>query len=424
MTVLLGHELDRPSWILLLDGLLSSIGHYGTPYAILIFGLVFADVLKTPLQKRLCKLSFFAPVVAMCAIYPVYPELKADYKVLALWVTPYILGANLLMIVSTWREKRPAIKSQKLLTTIVVVPMTSFALVTNIWLEAIGIAGVWNYNPWIIGVQFLLFVYIAIRYGFLGVQVRVEKQRRDSTMKAVASGTLLLNHAIKNEIAKIDLLAGRLKNNVPEFYAKPHEDIDLVLRSTRHVLELSARIQQKLDILDLEPSEFWISDCAEQAVKLLEPLLESKGAGIVKQFDIDLKVVGDSVHIRETIANIVKNALEAMDNGGTVLLKTYRTRRDAYLDITDTGKGIEKAKRALVFDPFYSTKGRAGNYGLGLTYCYNVMQKHGGSISVKSRPGQGTTFTLAFPMRRVVAFASAAPPSDRLHHPEKAYGQN
>ncbi|MFK7691388.1 sensor histidine kinase [Paenibacillus sp. HJGM_3] len=417
---MLGHEIDRPPWILLLDGWLSSIGHYGTPYSILIFGLVFADVPKSPLKKRLSKLLFFAPVVAMYLMYPVYPELQADYKVLSLWVTPYIIGSNLIMIVSTWREKRPAIKSQKLLTTIVVVPMTSFALITNIWLEAVGIVGVWNYNPWIIGAQFLLFVYIAIRYGFLGVQVRVEKQRRDSTMKAVASGTLLLNHAIKNEIAKIDLLATGLKDNVPAHYAKPREDIDLVLRSTRHVLELSARIQQKLDILDLEPSEFWLSECAEQAVELLKPLIESKGAGIIKQFDVDLKMVGDSVHIRETIANIVKNALEALDAGGTVLLKAYRTRRTAYLDITDTGKGIEKAKRALVFDPFYSTKGRTGNYGLGLTYCYNVMQKHGGSISVKSRPGQGTTFTLSFPMKRVACVSTF--PSVRSSNPSREGG--
>jgi signal transduction histidine kinase len=327
------------------------------------------------------------------------------------------------MIYSTWREKRPAIKRQKLLTCIVVVPMTSFALVTNILLEAFGIAGVWNYNPWIIGVQFLLFVYIAIRYGFLGVQVRVEKQRRDQTMRAVTSGTLLLNHAIKNEIAKIDLLTNRVKDIVPECWGAPREDLDLVLHSTKHVLELSSRIQKKLDIMELKESEFWISDCIEQAIHLLKPHLDSNGTDIMKQLDMDFKIFGDPVHVQETCVNLIKNAIEAMNDGGTLLFKTYRTRRTGYIDITDSGKGIEKDKRMLVFDPFYTTKGKAGNYGLGLTYCYNVMQKHGGTITVKSQRGQGTTFTLAFPMKRIRS-VSSLPPTHPIHHEKVAYGQN
>ncbi|TMV46256.1 HAMP domain-containing histidine kinase [Paenibacillus mesophilus] len=423
LTVLLGHELDRSPWILLLDGFLSSVGHYGTSYSILIFGVVFSDLLRTPLQKGLCKLLFFIPVIAMYFLYPIYPEFKADYKVLALWVTPYIVWSNILMIYSTWREKRPAIKRQKIWTSVVVVPMTSFALVTNILLEAFGIAGVWNYNPWIIGVQFLLFVYIAIRYGFLGVQVRVEKQRRDHTMRAVTSGTMLLNHAIKNEIAKIDLLANRVKDIVPENWSGPHEDIDFILHSTKHVLELSSRIQKKLDIMELKESEFWFTHCIEQALHLLKPHLDSKGTEIVRQYDVDLQIFGDPVHIQETCVNLINNALEAMNDGGTLLFKTYRTRRNAYLDITDSGKGIEKDNRVLVFDPFYTTKGKAGNYGLGLTYCYNVMQKHGGSITVKSHLEQGTTFTLAFPMKRIRS-VSVIPPAHPIHHEKVAYGQN
>ncbi len=422
LTVLLGHDLDRPPWILYLDGFLSSVGHYGTAYSILIFGIVHSDIIKNRKRKNLCKLLFFIPVIIMYFLFPIYPQFDANFVVLSLWITPYIVSSNILLIYTSWRETRPAIKKQRILTSIVVVPMTSFALITNIILEAFGNIGTWNYNPWIIGIQFLLFVYIAIRYGFLGVQVRFEKQRRDLTMRAVTSGTSLLNHTIKNEIAKIDILVNRVKDSIPAHIKTPHEDINLVLNSTKHVLELSTRIQKKLDIMEFKESEFLLSQSIEQAIHLLKPHLESQGTNIIKQFDIDIRILGDPVHVQETCVNIIKNAIESMDNGGSLLFKTYNTRRSFYLEITDSGKGIEKENLLFVFDPFYSTKGRIGNYGLGLTYCYNVMQKHGGSISVKSQLDQGTTFTLSFPLKRVKEMILI--PSHPTHVEKVAYGQN
>ncbi|MRA75934.1 ATP-binding protein, partial [Bacillus thuringiensis] len=86
----------------------------------------------------------------------------------------------------------------------------------------------------------------------------------------------------------------------------------------------------------------------------------------------------------------IKNALEAMSNDGRLLVKLYKTRRKVYIDITDSGKGIPKDKLDQVLNPFFSTKGTKGNYGLGLTCPYNAMQKHGGVISIKSKVNQGT----------------------------------
>lgn len=422
LTVLIGEDLDRPDWILLLDGLFSSIGHYWTPYAILIFGLLYSDAIRSQKQKRLCKLLFIVPIIIMYFLYPLYPEFKANYVVLSLWITPYIIVSNTLLIYATWRETRPAVKKQRILTSLVVVPTTSFVLITNIILEAFGVIGVWNYNPWIIGIQFLLFIYFAIKYGFLGVQVRFEKQRRDYTMKAVTSGTSLLNHTIKNEIAKIDLLVNRLKENIPSDEISCGS-IDLVLNSTKHVLELSTRIQNKLNIMELKESNFWVSKSIDSAISLLQPHLDLKEIHIIKQSEIDVKIYGDPIHIQETCLNIIKNALEAMDERGVISIKIYRTRRNVFIDITDNGKGIEKDKLLLVLDPFYSTKGKVGNYGLGLTYCYNVMQKHGGDISVKSQINQGTTVTLLFPTKRIIDI-KITQQSNQVGQEKTAYGQN
>jgi signal transduction histidine kinase len=401
---LLNTSLARPEWIFLLGGLFTSIGHYWTPYAILIFGLIYSDIIKTRKKKRLCKLLCLVPTIIMYIpfYYPfqLYPEFKTNYVILSFWTVPYVIISNILLIYSAWRETRPSIKRQRILTVLVVVPMVSFALTTDIILEALGIGGVWNYNPWMIAIQFLLFIYFATKYGILGVQIRVEKQRRDSTMKAVTSGTALLNHTIKNEIAKVDLLVNQLKEHIP-LDKSSSERIALALNSTNHVLELSTRIQNKLDIMNLKESEFWISHSIDSSLSLLDPYLNSK-INIIKQYEIDVKIYGDPVHIQETFLNIIKNAHESMENSGVILIKVYKTRRNVYVDIIDNGKGIEKDKLSLVLDPFYSTKGKLGNYGLGLTYCYNVIEKHGGGILIKSQVNQGTTITLSLPIKRII----------------------
>ena len=421
--VLLGKGLSRPEWILFLDGFFTSIGHFITPYGMLIFGLVYSDFIKTNKTKKIYKLLLLVPIIIMYSLFQVYPEFKVNFVILSIWVVPYVVSANILLIYSAWRETRPAIKKRKILTCLFVVPMFTFALVTNIILEAFGIKGVWYYNPWMIGVQFLVFIYFAIKYGILGVQIRFEKERRDSTMKAVSSGTGLLNHTIKNEIAKIDLLVNQLKEYIPPDEASS-ENLDLVLNSTNHVLELSTRIHSKLDILNLKESKFLLSQSVDSAISLLKPYLDlHTDINIVKQYTVDATIFGDAAQIQETFLNIIKNAIEAMDGRGIILIKIYKTRRKVYIDFTDTGKGIEKDKLSLVLDPFYSTKRQQVNYGLGLSYCYNVFQKHGGDISIKSRVNQGTTFTLSLPTKRIIDI-KINQQSNSNSIGERAYGQN
>ncbi|MGM2815880.1 ATP-binding protein, partial [Bacillus cereus group sp. Bce007] len=85
--------------------------------------------------------------------------------------------------------------------------------------------------------------------------------------------------------------------------------IELALNSTQHVLELSARIQSKLDVMNLKESQFWLSDNIESTLALLQPYLNSN-VQVIKQYEVDVKVHGDPIHIQETLLNIIKNALE------------------------------------------------------------------------------------------------------------------
>ena len=102
--------------------------------------------------------------------------------------------------------------------------------------------------------------------------------------------------------------------------------------------------------------------------------------------------------------NLIMNAAEAMDGEGKLTLKTRPGSAGDYVVITisDTGHGISQANLKRIFDPFFTTKEVGRGTGLGLAISYGIVQDHGGTISVASRAGECTTFTVRLPVREGV----------------------
>jgi signal transduction histidine kinase/ActR/RegA family two-component response regulator len=107
-------------------------------------------------------------------------------------------------------------------------------------------------------------------------------------------------------------------------------------------------------------------------------------------------IAGDAVELRETMTNLILNALDAMPSGGTLTIATAVVDGQVEVRVSDTGTGIPEAVRAKIFDPFFTTKGPKGT-GLGLSITYGIVSRHNGEIIVESEEGAGTTFRLAFP---------------------------
>lgn len=109
-------------------------------------------------------------------------------------------------------------------------------------------------------------------------------------------------------------------------------------------------------------------------------------------------VLGDASEIREVLTNLIVNAVDAMPKGGILRLATRNLPESSRVELTvaDTGMGMTEAVRAQIFDPFFTTKGPGGS-GLGLSVSYGILQRHSGTISVKTAPGAGTTFTVTLP---------------------------
>jgi hypothetical protein len=101
--------------------------------------------------------------------------------------------------------------------------------------------------------------------------------------------------------------------------------------------------------------------------------------------------------LEQVVLNLVTNAAEAMPGGGEIRIQTTTVGERVRLVVADTGRGIPAESVSHIFDPFFTTK--PSGTGLGLSVSYGIVEDHGGSITVESTPGQGTTFVLTFPMK-------------------------
>lgn len=100
----------------------------------------------------------------------------------------------------------------------------------------------------------------------------------------------------------------------------------------------------------------------------------------------------------QVFINLLVNAVQAIEEKGTIEITTYRQDKYVCIDISDTGKGIPQQNMEKIFEPFFTTKPIGQGTGLGLSVSYEIMKKHKGEIQVKSKSGRGTVFTIMLPL--------------------------
>lgn len=148
----------------------------------------------------------------------------------------------------------------------------------------------------------------------------------------------------------------------------------------RRKAELNSIIRAALDLLQ---SQFLFKD--------IEVSLQLSGSPI--------EIVCDSGQIQQACTNLLINACEAIGGCGRITVRSWREEpsRTAAFSVADTGCGIPLESLERIFEPFFTTKQEGHGTGLGLTIVYGIVERHGGSLKVDSRPGQGTTFTVWLP---------------------------
>jgi PAS domain S-box-containing protein len=236
------------------------------------------------------------------------------------------------------------------------------------------------------------------------LELQVERAQRLESLGTLASG---IAHDFNNILTAIRC---NVDEALEEAEALPqiHEALSLVAEASargaelvRQILAFSSRHPRKRELVRLER-------VIARALGLLRTSLPP-GVTVRTAFAEDVpEVLADATELHQVVMNLVTNAAQAMPNGGVVQVNADRAVVDAARDsmktgvyarltVSDTGVGMDDETRRRIFDPFFTTKEPGKGSGLGLAVVLGIVQRHDGTISVRTAPGSGSTFETYFP---------------------------
>lgn len=240
--------------------------------------------------------------------------------------------------------------------------------------------------------------------GFIGIfqdltQLKRLEEEIKQKEKWAAIGELSSNiaHEIKNPLASLKGSIEMLKEGtVPKNYREKLMEIAL-----KEMERLDRIITDFLTYSRPTPPQlkrFDLHSIIDETTELLKNVEQNKGnISIKKDYTGRLEVNADPQKIRQVFWNLGINAIEAMPEGGELIVSTRDTDRDIKITFRDSGTGIDKKDAEKIFYPFFTTKEHGT--GLGLAIAYRIIEEHGGSINVDSSLGAGSTFEIILPKK-------------------------
>lgn len=231
-----------------------------------------------------------------------------------------------------------------------------------------------------------------------------QKQKRLTDIKNEFISNI--THELKTPIATVGVAMEALSNfnalNNPE-RAKEYIDI-----SKQELSRLSLLVDKVLKLsmfenreIELQQSPVDLREITQEVISSMRLQIEKRKAVCQLEVTGNAIVKGDKMHLLSVVYNLLDNALKYSTDKPVVNVSIHADTQDVHLQVTDNGIGIPSEYTGKIFDKFFRVPHgdvhTAKGYGLGLSYVWQVVQKHGGSIEVFSKPGEGTTFSIHLP---------------------------
>ena len=239
--------------------------------------------------------------------------------------------------------------------------------------------------------------------------------RRTESLTAMGQAVAQVAHEIKNPLGSIRLGVSMLRDTSKD--AESQSTIDLVERGILHLNKLVVDVTQFSRQRPLELSEVELHALIDSSLELIADVRQEKNTPIEKLFsDEPLRGDWDADQLRQVMVNLFANAVDASKENSPLTISTKRITAEeskaaegngqrgkasakayARLTVTDRGDGMDERTQARIFEPFFTTKKRGT--GLGLAIVKQIVEQHGGAISVESAPGEGTSFIVDLPLK-------------------------
>jgi signal transduction histidine kinase len=228
-----------------------------------------------------------------------------------------------------------------------------------------------------------------------------EQLLQSEKLAAMGRLTSQIAHELNNPLYGIMNTLELLKTEVSP-QSKRRKVLEMALSETQRLSELLRKMlsfskpdQEEKQVVDL-------NTVVDEILLLHEKQLQENDIKINTVFAPELPpIMASKNQLRQVFLNLVANARDAMPDGGTLSVKTESDKANVKIKISDNGIGIKEEHLKRIFDSFFTTKDSVKGVGLGLSVCYGFIKEHGGDIQVRSKEGEGTTFTVILPILKV-----------------------
>ncbi len=232
---------------------------------------------------------------------------------------------------------------------------------------------------------------------------RLHEQRRMEALGRLAGGVA---HDFNNLLTVIVGASALLARNLDR-PARAQQQLDAIEQASDRASALTTQLLAFSKQQVSSPQAADMNDMVRAALALLERVVGERWPLVARYAQSACPVLIDCGQLEQVLMNLVTNARDAMPEGGTIHVETFRTSsaarsdvpREGYvgLSVTDTGEGLDPEIQAHIFEPFFTTKAANKGTGLGLATVYGITEQAGGHVRVESTPGQGARFEVLLP---------------------------
>lgn len=229
-------------------------------------------------------------------------------------------------------------------------------------------------------------------------RVRLQEQLRHAdrlaTIGQLAAG---IAHELNEPLAAILGLA-QLSSAIPEMPEQARKDNERIVAASLHAREIIQKLRLFARQAPSRKSLVDLNDVVRDGLYLVEPRCARAGISVVKDLEPSLPpIFADTGQLYQVLVNLMVNAIQAMPGGGRITIRTVRYAVEVGLQVEDTGIGMDEKTLQNIFVPFFTTKDVDEGTGLGLSVVEGIVESHGGTIQVESKPGSGARFEIRFP---------------------------
>lgn len=231
-------------------------------------------------------------------------------------------------------------------------------------------------------------------------QLQKLNEQLTRTEKLAAMGTLSAGvaHEVNNPLASISSLIQMMQRKDLDDDTK--EKLKLISTQIARITQVTKDMMDFARVRPAAKSFVEINEIIEKSLRLASFDKSFQKLSLTKDFDKNLPdILADSDQLQQVFLNLLLNARDAMPSGGELLIETAQTENEIFIEISDSGIGIDKKDLKKIFDPFFTTKSAGNGTGLGLAVCYGIITAHGGKIEASLNESNGTTFTICLPKR-------------------------